>query len=86
MAQTAGIVQRLSVFTDVGNLLACAWLGPTPTSNELFVVRHDGSAADLAFATGAVQALTAASANYRPVVVTHGNSDGIVSAVSIESV
>lgn len=86
MPTTSGIVQRLSVLTQIPQLLACAWIGPTPSSTELFAVRHDGSDEQLAFATNTVQALTAASTNYRPVVVTHGNNDGIIQSVRIESV
>ncbi|MBW3579320.1 MAG: hypothetical protein KY462_16605 [Actinobacteria bacterium] len=76
----------MTVFASVGNLLACAWIGPTASDTELLAVNHDGSPEELAFATNAVQMLATASTNYRPVTAFHGDTDALITSVRVESV
>jgi hypothetical protein len=83
MAETTGLVQRLSILSGT---LTCVWIGPTESNSEALAVTHDGSATDLAFATSVIQALAAASTNYRQVVAVHGDSDSKITHLRIEPV
>lgn len=83
MAETQGLVQRLSILSTTS---ACVWIGPTPNTNTLLVVTNDGSSADSAFAGSLVQTLAAASTNYRAVVATHGDSNSKITGLRIEPV
>lgn len=83
MAETTGLVQRLSILSDT---VTCAWIGPNLTNSEVLVVSNDGTPSDTAFATSIIQALAAASANYRQVVAVHGDSDAKITSLRIEPV
>ena len=83
MAETTGLVQRLSILSAT---TACVWIGPTPNNVELLVVTNDGSTADSAFAGNLVQILAAASTNYRAIVATHGDSDSKITSLRIDPV
>jgi hypothetical protein len=83
MAETTGLVQRLSILSET---ITCVWIGPNPNNSEALVVTHNGSATDSAFATSVIQALAAASTNYRQVVAVHGNSDSKITSLRIEPV
>jgi hypothetical protein len=81
MAQTNGLVQRLSILT---NTITCVWIGPTPDNTEILLVTNDGTAIDAAFATSMIQTLASASTNYRSVVAVHGDSDATITAVRVD--
>jgi hypothetical protein len=83
MAQTTGLVQRLSVLSSTA---ACVWIGPRPNNAEILVVTNDGSAADSAFAGSLIQMLTSASTNFRAVIATHGDTDAKITALQIDPV
>lgn len=83
MAQTTGLVQRLTV---VSRTLTCVWIGPTPNNTELLIVSSDDSPGGSAFAANLVQTLAAAATNYRRVAATHGNSDAKITAVRVDPV
>jgi hypothetical protein len=83
MAETTGLVQRLSILTDT---TTCVWVGPTPDNTEILVVSNDGSTLDAVFANSMIHALATASTNYREVVAVHGDSDAIITSVRIEPI
>jgi|RhiMetdeSRZDD1v2_1073273.scaffolds.fasta_scaffold01366_21 hypothetical protein len=83
MAETKGLVQRLSILSKSA---ACVWIGPTPNNNTLLFVTNDGSSADSAFAASLVHALAAASTNYREVVAIHSNTGSKITALRVDLV
>jgi hypothetical protein len=83
VAQTSGLVQRLSIFSSTA---ACVWIGPRPDNAELLLVTNDGSTADSAFAGSLIQILAAASTNFRAVIATHGDNDAKITALQIDPV
>ncbi len=83
MAETTGLVQRLSILTDT---TTCVWIGPTPDNTEVLVVSNDGSTLDATFSSNLIFALAAASTNYREVVAVHGDSDATITSVRIEPI
>jgi hypothetical protein len=83
MAETIGLVQRLSILTDT---TSCVWIGPTPDNTEILIVDNDGTASDANFANSMIHALASASTNYREVVAVHGDSDSIITSVRIEPI
>ncbi len=83
MAETIGLVQRLSILTDS---LTCVWIGPTPDNTEILVVSNDGSAADANFANSMIHALASASTNYREVAANHADDDSTITSVRIEPI
>lgn len=83
MAQTTGLVQRLSIISSTA---ACVWIGPRPNNTEILLVTNDGSAADSAFASTLIQALAAASTNFRAVIATHGASSAKITSLQIDPV
>lgn len=83
MAETKGLVQRLSIFSRSA---ACVWIGPTPNNNSLLFVSNDGSSADSAFAASLVHTLAAASTNYREVVAIHSDTGSKITALRLDPV
>ncbi len=83
MAETTGLVQRLTISSSS---LTCAWIGPNPNNVTILMVKNDGSASDSAFAASMIEALAAASTNYRQVVAVHGDSDSYITSLRIEPV
>ncbi len=83
MAETIGLVQRLSILTDT---VTCVWIGPTPDNTEVLLVSNDGSTTDASFANSMIHALASASTNYREVAAVHGDSDATVTSVRIEPI
>ncbi len=83
MAETAGLVQRLTI---AGKTSSCVWIGPTQDNVEALVISNDGTTPSVAFADSLVQALAAAATNYRQVVAVHGDSDTIITSLRIEPV
>lgn len=83
MAETTGLVQRLTVAPDFA--AACAWIGPTPANTVLlFVERQAGTPpATGAFQSSMVDALTAAAVSRREVVATHGAASGRITGLRI---
>jgi hypothetical protein len=84
MAQTAGLLQRLTVIP--GAALACAWIGPTPTNTTLLFVLRDSnaSAAEGAFENSMIDALVAAQVSRREVVAIHGANDSRITSIRID--
>lgn len=83
MAETIGLVQRLSILTET---LTCVWVGPTPNNTEILLISNDGSTADANFSNSMIQALASASTNYREVVAVHDDSDATITSVRIEPI
>ena len=83
MAETIGIVQRLTVFSSTGT---CVWIGPTADNSELLIVSNDSTAPSIAFAANLVQMLAAAATNYRTVAASHGDNDATITSVRIDPV
>jgi len=83
MAETTGLVQRLSILEKSAT---CVWIGPTPNNVEALVITNDGSTADVAFTESLVQTLAAAATNYRAVVAVHADSDTKITSLRIEPV
>jgi hypothetical protein len=82
MAEALGLVQRMTVLSG----LACVWVGPTPNNAELLLITNDGSAQDIAFASGLIQTLASAATNYRSVAAVHGANQSKITAVRIDPV
>jgi hypothetical protein len=80
MAVTTGLVQRL---TWVGSVL-CAWIGPTLTSAELFLVVFESSDTDteLSFKRNAAKMLARAAFTGYPATVVHGDQSALIDSVS----
>jgi hypothetical protein len=90
MATTTGLVQRLSIIPGSGSeaALACTWIGPNPSSTELLAVRRESvdspQAGDLK--TSIVNALATAQVSRREVTAVHGDSDAIITSLTITPV
>lgn len=84
MAETVGLVQKLSVLSSVA--WACVWIGPTPDNTELLsVIRDSSDAAHVgAFKNSIVDGLVTAQVARREVVATHGDSDALITSLAIE--
>jgi hypothetical protein len=82
MANTSGFVQLASAGTLLG---MCFNVGPAPTNTELLSISiaANDSAAIVAYKTSMSEALFTAMVARRSVTVTHGDTDGIISAVSL---
>lgn len=86
MAETAGLVQKLT-FTQFGSTsYGCVWIGPTPSNTEfLFIKRLNADAENVgALKNSMMDALATAMVNRREVVAIHGNSDAIITALRID--
>ena len=83
MAQTTGLVQRLSILSSTA---ACVWIGPRPDNTEVLIVTNNGTTSDSAFASTLIQALAAASTNFRAVIATHGASSAQITSLNIDPV
>jgi len=88
MAQTTGLVQKLSIIPGSGSAaaMACVWIGPTPDNTELLLVQRlsTTSAQAGAFKNSIVDALVTALVSRREVVATHGDSDALITTLAIE--
>lgn len=87
MAETSGLVQRLTVFPEIGaTSMACAWVGPTPTNTELlFVARDDSDPTHVgAFKNSIVDALATAHLGRQEVIAQHGDGDAEITALRFE--
>jgi hypothetical protein len=82
MAETTGLVQRLSI----GETFTCVWIGPQANNTALFLVENDGSTASATFASTLVDTLTAALTNYRAVVAVHGDMSARITGIRIDPV
>jgi hypothetical protein len=83
MAETSGLVQRLTV---VSATLTCVWVGPKSNSSTLLTINSDGTASGSAFAANLTQTLAAAATNYRTVTCGHGDSSSQVTSVRVDPV
>jgi hypothetical protein len=86
MAQTAGLIQKLSVIPLSNTSLACFWVGPHPTSTELFFILRPGSdsASFGAFKNSMVDALTAAYVTRQEVTLSHGDGSAEIDSLRLE--
>lgn len=86
MAETAGLVQRLSVIPLSNTSLACFWVGPHPTSTEVFyILRPDSDPDQLgAFKNSMVDALTSAYVTRQEVTLFHGDTSSEVDSLRFE--
>jgi hypothetical protein len=84
MAETTGIVQRLSVFPGVG--FACIWIGPTPTNTEILFLQHQAGdpAWSAAYQGSMVDALAAAVVTRREVVAFHDTASARITSLRID--
>lgn len=82
MATTVGFVQRLLVQQPS---LACALVGPTPTSTAAFFVQGNAGEAPeiLAWKASLVDGLTTAMATRQQVQVAHGDSDSAITGLTL---
>ena len=86
MALTMGLVQAL--FTDAAEastVLACVFIGPTPSNVAILAVRRQASdpAHTDAFKISMIDALAQALASRREVVVGHNDSDSYIYSVEL---
>jgi hypothetical protein len=82
MAETTGLVQRLSI----SDTFTCVWVGPTANNTELLFFRNDGPLASALFASTLAEILASALTNYRAVVAIHGDNDAQITALRIDPV
>jgi hypothetical protein len=87
MAQTTGLVQKLSILPGAGSAASfcCVWVGASPTNTELLTVLQEAgdSAQAGSFKASMVEGLVAAQVNRREVVVVHGDDDALITSVTI---
>jgi hypothetical protein len=86
MAETAGIVQRLTLIPE--SALACVWIGPSPANTEaLFVKREDNDPpGDAALKISIIDALSAALVSRHEIVAIHGDEDARITSLRIDPV
>ena len=84
MAETTGLVQRLTILSGIS--IACAWVGPTPGNAEIFyVLREQAEPPNSgAFLNNIVDTLATAMVTRREVVVIHPNNDARIDSLRIE--
>ncbi len=84
MAETAGLVQKLTVLP--GLAMACAWIGPTPTNAALLFVKRDEAqtAAEGSFENSMVDALVAAVVSRHEMVAIHEDNDSQILSLRID--
>jgi hypothetical protein len=83
VAQTQGLVQRLKL-TDT-QILAWAYIGPTPTNTELLIVISPaGQPPDEAAFRGALaEALSGALSSRQQVIASHGDNDAEITLLQV---
>ncbi len=86
MAETAGLMQRITVIPLPTTSMACFWIGPHPTSTDLFyILRPDSDPAGLgAFKNSMVDALTTAYVTRQEVTIFHGDGSSQVDSLRFE--
>jgi hypothetical protein len=84
MAQTTGIVQRISVIPSIA--MACVWLGPSPANAALLFVLRDSTAPPHvgAAVNSMIDALTNAAVNRREVTAIHGDNSSRIDSLRID--
>ena len=84
MAETTGIVQRLSVIPNA--TLACIWIGPTPTNTEALFIEYQAGdpASRTVYQSSMVDALAAAVVTRREVVAVHGATSARITSLRID--
>ena len=85
MAQTIGPVQRLKVTSPP--ILAWAYVGPTATNTELFLVVEPNNSGpeDAAAFASMVDALSAAFATRRDVIINHDANQALINFVELRA-
>jgi len=76
MAETIGIVQRLTIAPD----WACTWIGPTPANTELLVVTDTSGV----LRGNIVDALATALVSRREIKAGHADNNGEITYILIE--
>jgi hypothetical protein len=86
MAETAGLIQRINVIPTTTGGVACFWMGPHPTNTELFAIVRSStdSAAEGAFKSSMVDALTSAYVTRQEVTISHGDDSSTVDSIRFE--
>lgn len=81
MAQTIGLVQGITVY-QTG--IACVWIGASTANAELLLIRRTNADADHvgAFKNSILDGLVTAAAARQEVAVSHGDSNGWISALT----
>jgi hypothetical protein len=84
MAETAGLVQKLTVLP--GAQLACVWLGPAPSNSTLLFVERESSeaAAEGSFENSMVDAIAAAAVARREIVAYHDDNSSRITSLRID--
>jgi hypothetical protein len=86
MAQTTGLVQRLTIIPAVGTAgFCCAWIGPSPTNTALLFVQRlaSDSAQTGDFKTSIVDGLVSAQASRREVVAGHADISSEITSLEV---
>ena len=88
MATTTGFVQRVTILPLLAANIAlcCVWIGPTPSNAALLLIRRENTDSDHAgsFKATMVNALVSAMVNRQEVIVTHGDSDSLITTLRVE--
>ena len=86
MAETAGLIQKLSVIPLTTASVACFWVGPHPTSTALlYVIREDSDTPNQgAFKNSMVDALTGAYMTRQEVTLFHGDTSSVIDSLTFE--
>ena len=86
MAETAGLIQRLTIIPLSNAGIACFWVGPHPTDTEVFfITRPDDDPAPLgAFKNSMIDALTTAYVTRQEVTIVHGDTSAAVDSITFE--
>ena len=87
MAQTTGLVQRLTILPGTGSSsFGCVWIGATPTNTELLLIQRMDTDSEHrgAFMNSILDALTTAQVNRREVVAEHGDNDALITNLRID--
>ena len=86
MAQTTGLVQRLTIIPALGSVgFCCVWIGPSPTNSALLFVQRVASDSAPAgdFKTSMVDGLVSAQASRREVRVGHGDTSSEITSLEV---
>jgi hypothetical protein len=84
MATTTGLVQKVIIIPNAST--ACAWIGASPTNNELLFVERPAtaSAGEGAFQNSLVDVLTTAMTARREVVAIHDANNARIDSLRID--
>lgn len=86
MAETAGLIQKVSLIPTTTGGNACFWVGPHPTNTELFFITRSNTDSAPAGAAkgGMVNALTSAYVTRQEVTIQHADDSSEVDSLRFE--